>query len=72
MLFLEQDCETKILANGIPNGAEFRGFAIDYVNNDLFIFVEHESFDEVDESSKVPTAQPIEATTSGPFIPPKE
>jgi hypothetical protein len=39
---------------GLPNGAEFRGFAHDYNRNCINIFVSHESFAEVIEGHECP------------------
>lgn len=44
---------------GIPKGAEFRGYAIDHQTNTLMIYVEHGSFDLIQEGFQVPIADPI-------------
>lgn len=38
------------IIEGIPEGAKFRGFAHNYQNNSISIFIEHDSFDEVHQS----------------------
>jgi len=39
---------------GIPAGSRLRGFTIDPYTQELNLFVEHESFDEIDVSSVAP------------------
>ena len=39
---------------GIPEGATFRGFAVDPMRNLLVVFVEHESFDEIPVAGEPP------------------
>lgn len=38
-------CLLKI--QGIPEGAQFRGFSQDWEKNQINLFVEHESFDDI-------------------------
>lgn len=42
------------ILQGLPDGAIFRGYAIDPVRNILVLFVEHESFDVVTPGSQTP------------------
>ena len=39
---------------GIPKGARLRGFTLDPYTQELNLFVEHESFEEIDVSSVAP------------------
>ena len=39
---------------GLPQGAEFRGFAHDYTRNCLNLFFEHDSFDDIPDSHCCP------------------
>jgi len=53
------------IINGIPEGAQFRGYAIDHVTNNLVIFVEHESFEMIHEGGESPTHTIVAQTYFG-------
>jgi|GEM_PF-4588629 len=42
------------VSKGIPKGASLRGFTIDPYTQNLNLFVEHESFDEIDAETVAP------------------
>lgn len=42
------------VSKGIPKGAVMRGFTIDPYTQNLFLFVEHDSFEEVDTGVVAP------------------
>lgn len=44
---------------GIPQGAKFKGYAHDPLTNCIVVFVEHESYKEVDENKEVPVEEPL-------------
>jgi len=48
-----------LVKSGIPSGAKFRGYGHDHSRNCIYVFVEHESFDEVREGEIYPDACPI-------------
>lgn len=48
------------VTKGIPRDARFRGYTIDPAKNCISIFLEHESFEEVEEHSECPVAEPLE------------
>jgi hypothetical protein len=54
MLFhiMETDTAWRV-TKGIPKGARMRGFTIDPITQILHLFVEHESFPEVDVTSEI-------------------
>ena len=47
------------ILEGIPDGAQFRGYAIDHATNCLSIFVEHSSFEELEGGLAAPDAEPM-------------
>ncbi len=57
---LFEDGLTLQVIKGIPRGAKFRGYAIDPERNSVMLFVEHWSFDIVNEGFVCPNADPIE------------
>ncbi len=48
------------IIKGIPEGAQFRGFAHDIETNSIAVFVEHPSFDELKEGFQIPNGESIE------------
>lgn len=48
------------VTDGIPEGANFRGFAHCYERNTIMVFIEHESFDKVHASYVAPQGPPIQ------------
>lgn len=42
------------VTHGIPKGAELRGFTMDPYTNSLILFIEHESFDPIEEGTVAP------------------
>jgi hypothetical protein len=57
-----------VVDEGIPDGAEFRGYAIDHARNLIAIFVEHESFELVHQSEVIPEAPPIKVRKFEPQV----
>lgn len=49
-----QDDTAWRVSKGIPKGARLRGFTLDPYTQCLHLFVEHDSFDEVDVHSVAP------------------
>ncbi len=54
-----------MITAGIPYGTEFRGFAHDFERNCIAVYIEHPSFDPVDETKVIPEYGNIR----GEFIP---
>lgn len=49
MYLMKDGAVTKVVENGIPKDATFRGFCHDPLTNNIQVFVEHSSFDLVPE-----------------------
>lgn len=45
---------------GIPKGAEMRGFNIDPQTQNLILFISHDSFDEVDVTNNISPLHDLE------------
>lgn len=51
---------------GLPEGAEFKGFCHDHSTNCINVFFEHESFGEVEDGQQCPTGVGVFTTKPSP------
>lgn len=47
----------KVDIEGVPEGSRFRGWVIEPSTNHLSVFIEHESFPEIEPACEVPELQ---------------
>lgn len=60
VLFHIMQVETSwLVSKGIPDGAKMRGFTLDPYTQCLHLFVEHESFDEIDLNTVAPQLETL-------------